>query len=441
MTRIWRKLLLAATVALTGTVVANISTASAAPATVYVFNTDLASNTGLAFCDGVSTKGCIDSVVIDGQNLTPVTNRLAANFVLAGGLYGPQCRFVETDAAPCELPYMVIYPSTNGIPTQAPVGEVTVNFRRAQNNLATTRIGTTVVNGTLKSFTPAAPGIRDISTVVASPATIHRASSPSSSWCAGWVIAIDLCTIPETATSKVTNTVSILLLPGMRSSIVPPDKTDPTCVPSIVNGCIIPVFEETSFGGWMDTDAYLFGMTSADRDTGASQMKIAGPHFKLPENGVSSELNQSFIRSYIPAAFLLASFGLTPQQANAQTLPITRTIGFNVSTPTSTYTPVDGGLLLNTIGVGFSTPTVSIQRVLVVKKNKTLTADQLLRAAGVYNSKRFGAAKITTNLKAGMKKVGGRYLFTKVRSLKVSLRYKSTAVDTSFRDLSVKVVK
>ena len=74
MTRIWRKLLLAATVALPGAVVANISAASAAPATVYVFNTDLASNTGLAFCDGVSAKGCIDSVVIDGQALTPDTS-------------------------------------------------------------------------------------------------------------------------------------------------------------------------------------------------------------------------------------------------------------------------------------------------------------------------------------------------------------------------------
>ena len=441
MTRIWRKLLLAATVALPGAVVAHISAASAAPATVYVFNTDLASNTGLAFCDGVSVKGCIDSVVIDGQTLTPVTNRVAANFILAGGLYGPQCRFVETEAMPCEIPYMVIYPSTNGISTQAPVGEVTVNFRRAQNNLATTRIGTTVVNGSLKSFTPAAAGIRDISTVVVSPVTIQRAMSPSSSWCAGWVIAIDLCTVPETATSKVSNSVSILLLPGMRSSIVPPDRTDPTCIPTIINACVITVFEETSFGGWMDTDAYLFGMTSADRDTGASQMKIAGPHFKLPENGLSNELNQSFIRSYIPSAFLMASFGLTPQQANAQTLPVTRTIGFNVSTPTSTYTPLDGGLLLNTSGVGFSTPTVSIQRILVVKKNKAVTTDQLLRAAGVFNSKRFGTAKITTNLKAGMKKVGTRYVFTKTRSLVVSLRYKSTAMDTSFRELSVKVLK
>jgi hypothetical protein len=76
-----------------------------------------------------------------------------------------------------------------------------------------------------------------------------------------------------------------------------------------------------------------------------------------------------------------------------------------------------------------------------VKKNKKITADQIVRAAGVFTARQFGAPKIAVNTKAGMKKVGTRYVFTKTRSLVVTLRYKSTTFDTSFRSLSVKVVK
>jgi len=441
MTHIWRKGIIAFALAVAGIGVTSPSVpVHATGPLVYIFNSTIESNRGLEFCATGTTKGCIDSVIVDGQALSVTTNRIAANFIIAGGLYSPQCRFVETEPLPCELPYLVLYPVTNGMPTQSPIGEVTVNFRRAQNDNLTTRIGTTVVNGNLKSFTPAKPGLRDIATVVASPVTIQRASSPSSSWCAGWVTAIDMCTVPDNASSEVNNTVNILLLPGMRSSIVPPDKLDSTCVISIVNQCIIPVFEEQSFGGWMDTDAYLFGMTGADRDTGATQMKIAGPHFKYSATG-ATDLNFAYVRSFVPSGMLMASFGLTPQEANATTLPVTRTTGFTVTRPTTTYTPTADGLMLNSTGIGFSTPTVSIQRVLVVKANRKITTSQILRAAGVYNSLRFGTPKITTNLKAGMKKVGTRYTFSKVRSLEISVRYKPTATDVSFRTLRVKVTK
>jgi hypothetical protein len=440
-THIWRKATIALVLAVSGFAVSSpTAPVHATGPLVYIFNTAIDSNRGLEFCAAGTTKGCIDSVIVDGQALSVTTNRTAANFIIAGGLYSPQCRFVETEPMPCEIPYMVLYPVMNGMPTQSAIGEVAVNFRRAQNDNVTTRIGTTVVNGNLKSFTPAKPGLRDIATVVASPVTIQRASSPSSSWCAGWVTAIDMCTVPDNASSEVSNTVNILLLPGMRSSIVPPDKLDSTCVVTLVNQCMISVFEEQSFGGWMDTDAYLFGMTAADRDTGATQMKIAGPHFKYSTTG-ATDLNFAYVRSFVPSGMLMASFGLTPAEANATTLPVTRTTGFTVTRPTTTYTPTADGLMLNTTGVGFSMPTVSIQRVLVVKKNKKVTTAQILRAAGVYNSLRFGAAKITTNTKAGMVKTGTRYHFTKTRSLQVSLRYKSTPLDTGFRSVNIKVTK
>jgi hypothetical protein len=441
MTRIWRNALLAASLTISALAIAAPAPVAATGPLAYVFNTDLASNKGLAFCEPATTKGCIDSVIIDGQQLGVTTNRTAANYIIAGGLYTPQCRFVETEAVPCELPYMVIYPSLNGIPTQTAVNEVTVNFRRAQNDLSTTRIGTTVVNGHLVSFTPAKPGLRDIATVVATPATIQRASSPTSPWCSGWIPVVDSCSLPETAQSKNTNSVNILLLPGSRSSLVPPDKLDSTCVSTIVNTCTIPVFEETSFGAWMDTDAYIFGMAAADRDTGATMLKIVGPHFKYPENGVSNELNLAYVRNFMPAPFLMASFGITPEEANAQTLPVTRTTGFATTIPGTVYTPGIDGLTLNTTGIGFSAPTVSIKRVLVVKKNKRLTAEQMVRAAGVFTARQFGAPKISVNSKAGMKKVGSRYVFTKARSLMVTVRYKSTPNDISYRTLSVRVTK
>lgn len=441
MTRIWRNALLTVSFTISALAIVAPAPVAATGPLAYVFNTDLASNKGLAFCEPTTTKGCIDSVIIDGQQLGVTTNRTAANYVIAGGLYTPQCRFVETEAVPCELPYMVIYPSLNGIPTQTAVNEVTVNFRRAQNDLSTTRIGTTVVNGHLVSFTPAKPGLRDIATVVATPATIQRASSPTSPWCSGWIPVVDSCSLPETAQSKNTNSVNILLLPGSRSSLVPPDKLDSTCITTIVNTCTIPVFEETSFGAWMDTDAYIFGMAAADRDTGATMLKIVGPHFKYPENGVSNELNLAYVRNFMPASFLMASFGITPEEANAQTLPVTRTTGFTTTIPGTVYTPGVDGLTLNTTGIGFSAPTVSIKRVLVVKKNKRLTAEQMVRAAGVFTARQFGAPKISVNSKAGMKKVGSRYVFTKARSLTVAVRYKSTPNDISYRTLSVRVTK
>ncbi len=441
MARIWRNVFLTVSLAVSALAISAPTPVAAAGPLVFVFNTDLASNHGLAFCEPNITKGCIDSVIVDGQTLSVTTNRAAANFIIAGGLYAPQCRFVETEAVPCELPYMVIYPVANGFPTQTPVGQVTVNFRRAQNSNPTTRFGTSVVNGHLVSFTPAKEGLRDIATVVATPAVIQRASSPTSSWCSGWIPVVDACELPETAQSKNTNSVNILLLPGSRSSLVPPDRLDTTCISTIVNTCTIPVFEETSFGAWMDTDAYIFGMAAADRDTGATLLKIVGPHFKYPENGVSNELNLSYVRNFMPTSFLMASFGITPDEANAHTLPVTRTTGFTTTVPGTEYTPTVDGLLLNTTGIGFSQPTVSIKRVLVVKKNKKVSAEQLIRAAGVYTARQFGTPKISINTKAGMKKVGTRYVFTKPRSLTVTVRYKSTARDISYRTLSVKVTK
>ena len=417
-------------------VVASVSPVSANPLGVYIYNTPLASNKGLGFCTPETTKGCIESITIDGVPLVPVATQMQAHYGIGGGLYGGPCRFVDTTVSQCEYPYMVILPIR---PISGPtLNDVVVKFRRQANSHPTSAVNAVIVNGTLQSFTPAAPGVSDIATIHANSTETHGAST---GYCVGWVIEIDTCTIGETATWKVTNRVSMLLLPAMRSSVVPPDFVDDTCRqidPS--NNCLINVFDETSRGGWVDTDASVFGLTSTDRFTGAAQLKIAGPHFRLPVNG-SQDLNLSYFRMFLPSAYLEASFGLTPQQANATTLPVRRTVGAGSTVPDTQYVPSSTGLLVNTTGIGFSIPTVSVQRVLVVKKNKKISADAILRAAGVLQTKKFGSAKIAVSTKNGMRYSAKRYTFSKVKTLTVVIKYRSTKLAISERRLTVQVVR
>jgi hypothetical protein len=320
----------------------------------------------------------------------------------------------------------------------ASLGDVVINFRRQATEHPTSAVNAVIVNGSLQSFSPAAPGLRDVASISARAVEIHSAST---GYCIGWVSEIDGCAIGETGTSKVTNRLSMLLLPAMRSSIVPPDKADETCRQiDISNACNINVFDETSRGGWVDTDASVFGLTSTDRFTGAAQLKIAGPHYKTPVNG-STDLNQSYFRMFMPKAYLDVSFGLTPAQANATSLPVKRTARNGSTVPVTQYIPSADGLLVSSTGIGFSTPTMSVQRILTVKRNQKVTATTLLKAAGVHQSLKFGKASVKINSKNGMKYSAKRYQFTKVRTLTVTIKYRSTKLAISERRLTVNVVR
>jgi hypothetical protein len=414
-----------------------VPTVKANPVGVYIFNTPLVANKGLQFCASDTVKGCIDSITVNGVQLTPVSSMQQAQYGIGGGLYGGPCRFVDTTVSQCEFPYLVLYPSYLLGPA-APLGDVVVNFRRQATDHPTSAVNAVIVNGSLQSFLPAAPDLRDVASISVKPVEIHSAST---GYCLGWVTEIDGCAIGDVGTSKVTNRVSMLLLPAMRSSIVPPDKADETCRQiDISNACIINVFDETSRGGWVDTDASVFGLTSTDRYTGAAQLKIAGPHYKVPVNG-SSELNQSYFRMFMPKAYLDVSFGLTPNQANATTLPVKRTAGNGSTIPVTQYIPSDEGLLVSSTGIGFSIPTMSVQRVLTVKRNQRVTASTLLKAAGVYQSLKFGKATVVVNTKRGMKYSAKRYNFSKPLTLSVTIKYRSTKLAISERRLSVKVIK
>jgi hypothetical protein len=429
--------------------------------TIYVANTNLPTNKGLTFCGETNTKGCIDSISIDGNILTPNTNLGTSDYIIAGGVYSTPCRFLETTAASCEAPYMVVYPRSgiSATPTGAQViGEVTINFRRQPGDEPTARVGTVISNGAMRSFIPATSGLRDVATVVVAPTMTHNAMTSATS-CSGWVPTIDLCAIPEKGTSASANRVVVMMLPGFRNSVVPPDEILNNCTPAADgSGCIVNVFDPTSMGGWMDTDASVFGLASTDRLTGAAQLKIAGPHYQAdqielvrtqntcpwivsicagsPPNqdwgytintivkNTEPILNLSTFRAFIPSAYLMNSFGLTPAQVNASTLPVRRTTIASSTIPNTTYTPVEGGIRIDTTGIGFSVPTISMSRVLTVRKGAKVSAATLTKAAGLYQAKKFGPIAVVTTKKNGATKTGTNYRFGLKKTITLSLKYK-----------------
>ena len=446
--------------------------------TVYIFNTTYATNKGLGFCEPASIKGCIDSISIDGNQLTQSTSRSESDYTIAGGLYTNQCRFLDTQATSCEAPYMVIYPSAglSSKPTGSQVmGEVTINFRRQSGIEPTARIGTMISNGLVKSFTPAAPGIGDVASVVVSPTLTHQYQAPGGASCSGWVPTVDLCPIGEKATHSYSNKVVMILLPGFRNSVVPSDEVVSNCTIDLTNNCVVNVFDPMSLGGWIDTDASIFGTASTDRLTGAAQLKIAGPHFQfqasqieetrtpgtcphiksicdgMPPNQVWPEtittvvknpepiLNLSTVRSYIPSGYLMNSYGLAPAQVNATTLPVRRTVGVEQTTPATTYTPVAGGVQIVTTGIGFSVPVISMSRVLTVKKGMKISSTSLIKAAGLYQANKMWKFTIVPSKIDGVTKSGTSFVFTKKKTLTLTINYKPTKKTVATRTLQVQV--
>jgi len=470
-------LLTVAAFAAIATCFTSVPPVQAATKTVYIFNTTLSNNKGLGFCSTDNSKGCIDSVFVDGVELTQVATQMTADYTVAGGVYSTPCRFLETTATSCEAPYMVVYPKggISATPTGSQVlGEVTINFRRQPGTDPTARVGTVISNGAIQSFTPAAPGVRDVATIVVKP-TLTQNYGVGASSCSGWSPAIEMCDIGEKATYASANRLVAFLLPGFRNSVVPPDELLEGCTRNADgSGCIVNVFDPASFGGWMDTDASVFGLASTDRLTGAAQLKIAGPHFQMddveyivtpnpcpltpiqcantlgnPWGSTSTRvvkntepiLNQSTFRAYIPAAYLMNSFGLTPAQANLTTLPVKRTTNSTDSAvvPTTTYTPVADGVQIVTTGITFSVPTMSMSRILTVKKGSKVSTTAILKAAGVFQAKRFGSITIAISAKNGITKTGSFIRFSKKKAITLSLRYKPSKKSAATRTLQIVV--
>ena len=97
------------------------------------------------------------------------------------------------------------------------------------------------------------------------------------------------------------------------------------------------------------------------------------------------------------------------------------------TTPETTYTPVEGGIRIDTTGIGFSVPTISMSRVLTVKKGAKVSATTLIKAAGLSQAKKFGPITVGTSKKKGISKLGKNYRFAKKNTVTLSLKYKSNA--------------
>ena len=462
--------------ALLASVLVSAGSPTAVHATTYtvgVYNTTLDTNLGLNFCSVSAAHACVDSITINGVEGT-FSDAANPQYRIAGGVYRTQCRFVETTATQCEVPYIVVYPMAAGQQAMDSSTEIVLKVRRPPGTDPTARTGSAIVNGALNSFTPSAVGVNDVATISMSPRPTEIGTT---GFCVGWVVAIDGCDPAETATSSRSNTASVLLLPGMRTSLVPPDVTDPSCNPGMNSStCIVNVFDTTSLGGWIDTDASIFGLASTDRLSGAAQLKISGPHYRMiPYDSVATanpcpyiasicanqpagtwgytyttvprttvkELNKAFFRLFMPTAYLYNSFGLRPTEANLETLPVKRALFAVNSMQTTTYTPSAAGLLVATTDITFSSPTMNVSRVLVVRKNKKVSATTIIRAAGLSVSRTlYGTPTISLAKSKGMKKSGSSYVFGRTSNyIGVTIKYKSTRSTRYDRLLAVKVVK
>jgi hypothetical protein len=143
-------------------------------------------------------------------------------------------------------------------------------------------------------------------------------------------------------------------------------------------------------------------------------------------------------RAFIPSAYLMNSFGLTPAQVNATTLPVRRTTTESSTIPNTTYTPVEGGIRIDTAGIGFSVPTISMSRVLTVRKGAKVSATTLIKAAGISQAKKFGKISVVTTKKNGATKSGTNYRFGLKKTITLSLKYKpSKKAPTTTRTLQV----
>jgi hypothetical protein len=80
-----------------------------------------------------------------------------------------------------------------------------------------------------------------------------------------------------------------------------------------------------------------------------------------------------------------------------------------------------------------------MSRILTVKKGSKVSTTAILKAAGVFQAKRFGSIKIATSAKNGITKSGSSFKFSKKKAITLSIRYKPSKRSASTRTLQVRV--
>lgn len=396
-------------------------------------------NKNLDFCSDSGTTGCIESLVIDDVEVNQTDDRATADYEIAGGVYGKFCRFVETVATNCETPYFHIYPTT-----ATPMNTVRIEFRRQMNDEATSTIGAVLVSGEVQSFIPASPDLGDTAVLEIDTMDIENVYPK---WvldqfavCFGYFTLISTCPMPSTSQVRTTNRISVLMMPSQPSPAVPAD-VGPSCSgPEDPSGCFVLVFERSSIGSWMDTDAAFYGGTESSRGSNAIDFRVSGPHFQT--DGTTPNL--ASFRSFIPDAFLATAFGLTAAASNETTMPIRKISSGVESVPVVDYSVDEGGLLVTVSEISFSSPVIRTSRVLEVSVGSSVADSSIISAAGLSSVQRFQRSTVTANTRSnppgGVRKVRSVYRFTKAGTYSFSVRYKSAARSrSSTRTITVNV--
>lgn len=410
--------------------------AQAAELTYAVENVALPSGKNPAFmsCDESTTSTCISGLALDGVQLTRATSTKDADVVIRGWVLEAPCRFVETIASSCEFPYFGVF-RQNALSGKQ-LGVASISIRRRTGSAPTDRIGSAVVQGNIVSFLPAADGLRDISTLTVEPVDVQVGSS-----CVGFTDRIEQCVMSESATRVADNSIVVLMSPGIRSSVTPPDVTEPDCAARLY-ACVVTVLEKSSLGSWIDTTAAAFGEATSEKVTGASRLTIAGPHYKYAGGKSSSEVNAARLRMFMTADHLKTRFGLTPADGNMRTLPVTKITGTTRGTDASivtTYKPSPEGLIIDSTNITFSQPTISVSRVLTVRRGQRVSIEKIAGAAGLAAARRFGDISVQANKSKNFGRIGSSIVFRNAGEVVLTIKYKSTVRTTSTRKLTVQV--
>lgn len=177
-----------------------------------------------------------------------------------------------------------------------------------------------------------------------------------------------------------------------------------------------------SRGAWQASNASKWGFFG-DYSTSDYAIRVAGPHFQYKVNPAdSNELNTSWFTAYMPRALVQRQFGIAPEQANESTLNVTRSVGKSPTQLPSTFSILGDGLLIETTGITFSKPVISIARRIQLRKNQRISVKNLIASAGIPRSSRQRARIVSTSCKSARRnctvtnssihfKKPGRYVF------------------------------
>jgi hypothetical protein len=146
-----------------------------------------------------------------------------------------------------------------------------------------------------------------------------------------------------------------------------------------------------SSGAWQASNASAWGFFG-DYWKPDYAIRVAGPHFKYKANPSDpDELNTAWFTAYMPRALVQRKFGIAPEQANETTLSVTRSVGRNPTQLPSTFTASEKGLLIETDGITFSKPAITISRRVQVKNRKSLSVKNIIASAGIPKRDRSSA--------------------------------------------------